>query len=72
MANTDGEKVDASKFLRKDSAPDTLNFDQILQEEVGQFGWFQVRNIILAMTAVIFLVWGNNSYVFTAARIPTR
>ncbi|KAL0830918.1 hypothetical protein ABMA28_003000 [Loxostege sticticalis] len=71
MVNVESLNMDGSK-VNKESAVEEMDFDTILKEEVGQWGWFQVRNIILALIAVVFLGWSNNLYVFTAARIPTR
>ncbi|XP_028161576.1 solute carrier family 22 member 1-like [Ostrinia furnacalis] len=70
MANLDSEKNDISDV--KATASATLDFDAILQEEVGHFRWYQVRTIILGVIAVVFVGWSNNSYVFTTVRIQTR
>lgn len=49
-----------------------LDLDTILVEEIGQFGCYQRR--ALALVALVALMGGysSNSFVFTAARIPTR
>lgn len=44
----------------------------ILVEEIGQFGWFQLRTWALAAFAVIFSGFAATEYVFTTARINTR
>ncbi|XP_063826946.1 organic cation transporter protein-like [Ostrinia nubilalis] len=49
-----------------------VDLDTILVEELGQFGWFQARTLLLAALMVVFASWGANEYVFTTARIPTR
>ncbi|CAH2241426.1 jg15623 [Pararge aegeria aegeria] len=49
-----------------------VNLDEILQNEIGQIGWFQLRLVLLAGVVVIFIGWGTSEYLFTAARIPTR
>ncbi|XP_028161594.1 solute carrier family 22 member 5-like isoform X2 [Ostrinia furnacalis] len=50
----------------------SINLDKVLEDEVGAFGWFQKRVILLAGLLVVFVSWSNNEYVFTTARIPTR
>lgn len=73
MAKVEQEQKEAlNPEPKKKTAKKTLDFDAILQNEVGQFGWFQIRNMLLSLIAVIFLAWSNLSYVFTTARIPTR
>ncbi|XP_060801394.1 organic cation transporter protein-like isoform X2 [Amyelois transitella] len=49
-----------------------INLDDILRDELGQFGMFQLRTLLLALVIVIFMSWGANEYVFTTARINTR
>lgn len=68
MADVNREQTEA---LNPQTAKKTLDIDA-LQQEVGQFGLFQVRNILLSLIVVVFLGWSNNLYVFTTARIPTR
>ncbi|KOB51980.1 Organic cation transporter, partial [Operophtera brumata] len=64
---------------REDSLPDKLeneqkkiDLDTILVEEIGQFGRFQLRVLLLAVIVVIFAAWGASEYVFTTARLNTR
>ncbi|XP_063826941.1 solute carrier family 22 member 1-like isoform X1 [Ostrinia nubilalis] len=71
MANADREQTEVLN-RETQNVEKSLDFDSILQQEVGQFGWFQVRNLLLALIAVIFLAWSNNAYVFTTGRISTR
>lgn len=49
-----------------------VDLDTILVDEIGQFGWFQLKTLILAVVLVIFAAWGASEYVFTTARISTR
>lgn len=72
MANMKDENGIDPSNQNKVAAAKVLDFDTILKKEVGHFGWFQVRNIVLAFIAVIFLGWSNSAYIFTAARIPNR
>lgn len=65
-----GESPESPKEEGVKSTP--VDLDTILVEEIGQFGWFQLRTVLLAVVVVIFASWGANEYVFTTARIPTR
>ncbi|KPJ16068.1 Organic cation transporter protein [Papilio machaon] len=49
-----------------------IDLDTILVEEIGQFGWYQFRTLLLAVLMVIFAAWAASEYVFTTARISTR
>ncbi|KAL4709508.1 hypothetical protein ACJJTC_007239 [Scirpophaga incertulas] len=49
-----------------------IDLDTILVNEIGQFGWFQARTILLAIILVIFCAWSSAQYVFSTARITTR
>ncbi|KAL4709601.1 hypothetical protein ACJJTC_007332 [Scirpophaga incertulas] len=48
-----------------------IDLDTILVNEIGQFGWFQARTILLAIILVIFCAWSSAQYVFNTARITT-
>lgn len=49
-----------------------VDLDTILVEELGQFGLYQLRMVILAVIVVIFGAWAAVEYIFTTARISTR
>ncbi|XP_053604725.1 organic cation transporter protein-like isoform X2 [Plodia interpunctella] len=49
-----------------------INLDDILINELGQLGPFQIRTLLLILISVIFGSWAANEYVFTTARINTR
>lgn len=49
-----------------------VDLDTILVEEIGQFGWYQLRTFALAIVIVIFGAWAANEFIFTTARINTR
>ncbi|XP_072932386.1 organic cation transporter protein-like [Epargyreus clarus] len=49
-----------------------VDLDTILVEELGQFGWFQLRMLAMTVLVVIFAAWAAGEYIFTTARIPTR
>ncbi|KAF9803198.1 hypothetical protein SFRURICE_018349 [Spodoptera frugiperda] len=48
-----------------------VDLDTILVEEIGQFGKFQLRTLLLTVIVVIFAAF-HAEYVFTTARIETR
>ena len=48
-----------------------VDLDTILVEEIGQFGRFQLRTLLLTLIVVIFAAF-HAEYVFTTARIETR
>lgn len=49
-----------------------VDLDTILVEELGQFGLYQLRMVLLAVVVVIFGAWAAVEYIFTTARISTR
>lgn len=49
-----------------------MDLDRILVEEVGQFGPYQLRNLLLAAIIAIFTAFAASEYVFTTARVPSR
>lgn len=49
-----------------------VDLDTILIEELGQFGQYQLRMLLLAIVVVIFAAWAAVEYIFTTARINTR
>ncbi|KAJ2951329.1 hypothetical protein O0L34_g5730 [Tuta absoluta] len=49
-----------------------VDLDTILTEELGQFGWYQARMMLLAFVIVMFSAWTGVAYIFTTARIETR
>lgn len=61
------EKVEEGK-----SEPTSIDLDDILIKEIGQFGWYQLLIMVLAAIPVIFSGFAASEYVFTTARIPTR
>ncbi|KAL4709586.1 hypothetical protein ACJJTC_007317 [Scirpophaga incertulas] len=58
-------------MAEKDGKP-RIDLDTILVNEVGQFGLFQLKTLLLAMIVVIFAAWAASEYVFTTARIRNR
>lgn len=49
-----------------------VDLDTILVEELGQFGVYQLRIVLLAIVVVTFGAWAAVEYIFTTARISTR
>lgn len=49
-----------------------VDLDNILVEEVGQFGKYQIVTLLLAAFPVIFSAFASGEYIFTTARIPAR
>ncbi|XP_023935701.2 solute carrier family 22 member 13-like [Bicyclus anynana] len=48
-----------------------LSLDDVLTNELGQFGWFQLRNILLVAIPILMSAFPNE-YVFSAAATPHR
>ncbi|XP_063622321.1 organic cation transporter protein-like [Cydia splendana] len=64
---------DESAYVKvEDETKTGVDLDKILVEEIGEFGWFQVRTIVLAALVVIFSGIASSEYVFTTGRINTR
>ncbi|KOB66936.1 Organic cation transporter [Operophtera brumata] len=53
------------------SAPKALDLDDVLVNELGQFGWFQLYNICLVAFPIITSAF-MSEYIFSAAAIPHR
>ncbi|CAD0201595.1 unnamed protein product [Chrysodeixis includens] len=49
-----------------------IDLDNILVDEVGQFGKYQIVTLLLAAFPVIFSAFASGEYIFTTARINTR
>ncbi|XP_069358096.1 organic cation transporter protein-like [Maniola hyperantus] len=49
-----------------------LNLDNVLVEEIGQFGRYQIRTLLLISIVLVFAGWSATEYIFTTARIKTR
>lgn len=48
-----------------------LDLDDVLVNELGQFGWFQMRNILLVAIPIIMSAF-MSEYIFSAAAVPHR
>ncbi|XP_034829493.1 organic cation transporter protein-like [Maniola hyperantus] len=71
MAVQKAETVGASESV-KEPLNKKVNLDNILVEEIGQFGRYQIRTLTLTVVVMIFVSWAATEYIFTTARIPTR
>lgn len=53
------------------SLPKPLDLDDVLVNELGQFGWFQLRNILLVSVPIVMSAF-MTEYIFSSAPIPHR
>ncbi|XP_059052961.1 organic cation transporter protein-like [Achroia grisella] len=49
-----------------------VDLDQMLIDEIGQFGLYQFITLALMFFPAIFAAFCNGEYIFSTARIPTR
>ncbi|XP_047990792.1 organic cation transporter protein-like [Leguminivora glycinivorella] len=56
----------------KPGKPKGVDLDQILEEELGQMGMYQIVTLLLAALPIMFSAFASGEYIFTTARIPTR
>ncbi|XP_045769176.1 organic cation transporter protein-like [Maniola jurtina] len=64
------EKIEVRENCREPQKG--FDLDDILKNEVGQLGKYQIVTILLASFPVIFSAFAAGEYIFTTARIPTR
>lgn len=48
-----------------------VDLDDVLVNELGQFGWFQLRNILLVAIPTMMSAF-MSEFIFSAAAIPHR
>lgn len=48
-----------------------IDLDDVLVNELGQFGWFQLRYLLLVAIPIIMSAF-MSEYIFSAAAIPHR
>ncbi|XP_041980312.1 organic cation transporter protein-like [Aricia agestis] len=66
------ERKDSRARRRKSSAfAKPLDLDDVLVNELGQFGRFQIRNMLLVSVPIIMSAF-MSEYIFSAAAIPHR
>ncbi|XP_075975362.1 organic cation transporter protein-like [Anticarsia gemmatalis] len=56
----------------KGEAKSGVDLDNILEDEVGQFGKYQIVTLALAAFPIIFSAFASGEYIFTTARISSR
>ncbi|XP_072932965.1 organic cation transporter protein-like [Epargyreus clarus] len=78
MADSRGDSVDppsdrkGSTSKGRPSVTDRpIDLDDVLVNELGQFGWFQLRNILLVAIPTIMSAF-MSEFIFSAAAIPHR
>lgn len=56
----------------KDNVPERrMDLDEVLEKELGQFGRFQLKNILLVAIPLMFTAF-MTEFVFSGAAIPHR
>ncbi|KAJ2951327.1 hypothetical protein O0L34_g5728 [Tuta absoluta] len=69
------EKVENQNNVKEDEPlveKTRLDLDVVLEDEVGAWGKYQVKVILLSFWFVITVALSADQYLFTTARIPTR
>ncbi|CAK1555076.1 unnamed protein product [Leptosia nina] len=57
---------------KSEGPTEKINLDVILVKEIGQFGKYQLKNVVLSAIFCVFMGWAASEYFFTTARITTR
>ncbi|XP_045769450.1 organic cation transporter protein-like isoform X2 [Maniola jurtina] len=66
-----GKETNKDEDEKENVTPQPIDLDYLLANELGQFGWFQLRNVLLL--ALLTLFGGTSSeYIFSAAATPHR
>ncbi|CAH2241434.1 organic cation transporter protein-like [Pararge aegeria] len=71
METQSQSKTNADNTKVEDIVKKPLTLDDVLVNELGQFGWFQLRNILLVAIPILMSAFPNE-YNFSAAAIPHR
>lgn len=72
MASTENNSFGSQQNQESKTKATHVNVDSILIEELGQFGKFHIRTVLLLSLAGCLGACATNEYVFTTARIPSR
>lgn len=72
MAPSPDDKNEYGIKMEDEEPKKAMDLDTILVNEIGQFGWFQLRILGLSISMAIFAAWAAAEFNFTTARIPTR
>ncbi|KAL0880508.1 hypothetical protein ABMA27_002905 [Loxostege sticticalis] len=71
MARTENNSFGSQQNQESKTKSTRVNVDSILIEELGQFGKFHIRTVLLLSLAGCLGAWATNEYVFPTARIPS-
>ncbi|CAH2084362.1 unnamed protein product [Euphydryas editha] len=71
VGESTNRKQDGSNSRKASVYEKPLDLDDVLINELGQFGWFQLRNIALVSVPIIMSAF-MSEYIFSAATIPHR
>ncbi|XP_023935630.2 organic cation transporter protein-like [Bicyclus anynana] len=69
--NSSEKETSTNREIKGNMYQKPLDLDDVLTNELGQFGWFQIRNILL-VAYPIAICGLMAEYVFSAAAIPHR
>ncbi|CAH2241433.1 jg15630 [Pararge aegeria aegeria] len=64
-------KIKTDNDEKASDVQELVDLDNVLTNELGQFGWFQLRNILLVAIPIVMATF-SNEYVFSAAETPHR
>ncbi|XP_034829488.1 organic cation transporter protein-like [Maniola hyperantus] len=64
-------KTSEEQGVKGDVYQKVLDLDDVLADELGQFGWFQIRNILLVAYPIV-ICGLMTEYIFSAAATPHR
>lgn len=74
MIETIGNKNEISErneVTAKVEPGKSIDLDDILVNEIGEFGWSQIRTLLLVYVTIIITGFGME-YIFSSASIPHR
>nr|XP_034829221.1 organic cation transporter protein-like isoform X3 [Maniola hyperantus] len=66
---SDGKNQDKERTSNELEKP--MSRDDLLRTELGEFGWFQLRNLLILTIAILFCAV-KNDYIVATAAIPHR
>ncbi|XP_045769452.1 solute carrier family 22 member 7-like [Maniola jurtina] len=71
MDNKHGKETKKDQDEKENVTPQSIDLDYILANELGQFGWFQLRNVLLL--SLLSLLGGTmGEFIFSTAATPHR
>uniref|UniRef100_A0A1E1WTW4 Uncharacterized protein n=1 Tax=Pectinophora gossypiella TaxID=13191 RepID=A0A1E1WTW4_PECGO len=54
------------------SSPPPVDLEELLEREEGQFGWHQLRVMVLCAVATVCAALSTSEFIFTSSRVNTR